>query len=1135
MARLIPESSWRESFLLADGRYDGGKFESLAFQLLEHLHGFGWRQTGGSHDGSRDFEKQDRRGLMWAECKAYSEKLSIYVISPTLVMALIEEPHTVIVISRSELNRNALRHLAAYQMASGKKIITYDGVVLDHAILMTGLYKEYFPDLPAPQHPEPQLEVRCSLTRDALMEPSEEDFAQRVAFTRSTRPIDVVRYGLLRLDFSVKNLSATSGSALKIEMLKETLDSSLRVISFQGHKHASSAALQIPPAGIVRTSLILQPCEARELLRLPKLKITGRGAPTRLIETGKVHVSHLYQIEVVGRSHRHTLEQAGRFLRNRRRGVVVALEGASGTGKSRLLHEVARAGLEEGFRCHFYDPEFEDAKGADHVIRSLIADLSEMPLVISETTESEEDALPSDSRSGSLLTRILYDPGFPIWDHIDSVAEGIVSLLKKRRTLLIIDNIQFTNDQFITLLEALLIHIQHLRDERVALVLSINTDFVRPESRVAALLTKLRAWGADASKSNTALHSRLNDFDTEDVAEFVQSVFSGKTGSGETASLYEKTLELLVRQVQPRPLNLWQSMMYLVDEGIASLEGDRLRISGDESLLSRLTYIPVRLEDLLALRWLRIHENEARGGVAQDELETAVRAAYLLGNDARERLLGLGATQRAIDRLLRAGIFTIRAGDRIQFFHSQVFNFFRTRYFNLDRDTAATLKRSFESLHLTKRKFQQYLILSHFSGDVSGAVLTATVRHMARDGLTIDYWREYTNILLRYLMNPRRALSVTSLKGVTLVSQWQQRLESLPRGATTLREFLTKQVLKNSRNSLPGRTLFDFYIATANACLSTYNDTEALEVIILALGDLEHSHFADAAEHNIALATVLNRKVATLKNFGRVEEALEVGREALKRFREVGHLSMVVETLFDLGSLLMGVSERRAEAWRLLEQGCEEFRLHKESMVDSAPYRYYYVSAELLLRDRRFTEAYNLCAEGARYAERVGIHFWGIRLVLLEVAARLLAGPHSEVEFETINRLLIKARDWANATQAERSRWALAYLDGKFLTQRGEYERAGKAFSEAVASLASRLRTPEQIAWRGSLLCNIAVSCRRYNLTLDEHSVAQLANNAVRAEIMEILAMSDSAFTRYEETYASQALFNYGDETIELP
>jgi tetratricopeptide (TPR) repeat protein len=397
---------------------------------------------------------------------------------------------------------------------------------------------------------------------------------------------------------------------------------------------------------------------------------------------------------------------------------------------------------------------------------------------------------------------------------------------------------------------------------------------------------------------------------------------------------------------------------------------------------------------------------------------------------------------------------------------------------------------------------------------------------MARSGLTVDYWRQYTDIILGYLTGAGRSLSATALTGVALVGEWQQRLESLPKGAATLYEFLSKHVLTASRRSLPGPSLFRFYTATVNACLAVYS---------VALRDLARSRFPGEDRRGEAVAAMLNRKAATLKNFGRVEEALAAGQEALEKFREAGNYSMVVESLFDLASILLRVPERRAEGWQFLEEGCRLFQQHGEVMKEPAPCRYFMVSAELSLHDCRFVEAYQFCVDGARHAERVGNHFWGIRLILTEVAARLLAGPRSAEELETINRLLIRARDWANASQAERSRWALEYLDGKLLTRTGDHARAGKAFSMALDTLARRLRTPEQLASRSSVLRDIAATCRRHKLALDGDSISRLASYAVRGEIEGILTLSDEAFTKFEESRAAESLFSHDGEIIELP
>ena len=1133
MARIIPEASWRKSFRLPDGRYDGRKFENLSLELLESLYGRGWKPTQTTRDGSRDFEKRDGHGWLWAECKAYSDRLSVYVVSPTLVMAIIEDPDTVIVVSRSQLNDNALRHLAAFQKASGKRIVALDGSVLDNAVLGTGLYRTFFPNQSCPRASLSGLQLRYSLTPDALTEAMDTNLVPYITGAQSKRPIQAVRYGLIRIDFSLRNLSSNTAAGIRLELMKEKLDPRLRIVSFGGHRRASCVTLRIPAAGIVQTSLIIQPCEAGELLNLPTVRAIGKGIPDRPIETGTVNVSHLFQIDVAGKGHRRILDQAAAFTRNRRKPVVIVAEGASGTGKSRLMLEIAKVGLEEGFRCHLYDPEYEDAKSADNVVRDIVADVSELPRlssVASQDHHSEE--APSYS---SILARTLYDPSFAFWEHMDDVVSGVISLLSKKPTILIIDNLQFTNDRFAEFLESLILQLQHLGNKNIILVLSINSDFIPPEGKINELATKLRASGADTLRRRTVHYSELKEFDIDDVAEFVGAALSGRESSPKAIRLYERTLDLLIRRVQPRPLNLWQSLMYLADEGVLSLEDDRLKLTGGEQLLSRLDNIPTRLHDLLQLRWARIRKSSKMRGIAEHELDRTVRVAYLLGNDAREQLLTMGATARAIDLLIRAGILASQRGGFIQFFHSQVFNFFRKQFHQLKKGTAVALKSKFQSLGLSSTKFQQYFLLCHFAGAVTSASIVATVRHMEHNGLTADYWRQYTDVLLTYLTDSRRSVSGTVLTGVRLIGDWQQRFESLLQGGRTLRGFLTQRVLKTSRRSVPGEALFEFYTATVNACLALYDDTEALEVTTIALGDLRQIRFENRERRDAFLAAILNRKAATLKNFGRVEDALEAGEEALKRFERIGDHSMMVETLFDLGAVLFGLPSRRTEARKLFDEGSHIYRLHKHAMREPALCRYFYVRAELAIHDHDFTTACDFCKSGAKHAESVGNSFWGIRLLLLEAVAHLLTAGRDKRNLKAVNESLVKARDWANVSHAERSRWAISYLDGKFLVRTGEYARATRAFSEAINALAMKLGTPEQVAWKSPLLRDIAATCRRYGLLLDKATVSLLSNGAVQAEVFEILAMSDETFKAFELRRIPQAAFVYRNEAIESP
>src|SRR5262249_20895449 len=162
---------------------------------------------------------------------------------------------------------------------------------------------------------------------------------------------------------------------------------------------------------------------------------------------------------------------------------------------------------------------------------------------------------------------------------------------------------------------------------------------------------------------NSALHCVLRDFTNADVSEFLAQALSGDRHQAPSIEAFESTLNLLLQNVQPRPLNLWQSVLYLADEGVLVVEDGRLRVCGEETLLHHLQALPSDLQDLLQLRWRRLSARAHEKGITEAELDWALRVAYVLGSESRSHLLGLGAHGHAVEHLVRAGVLAMDPAD----------------------------------------------------------------------------------------------------------------------------------------------------------------------------------------------------------------------------------------------------------------------------------------------------------------------------------------------------------------------------------------------------------------------------------------------------------------------------------------
>ena len=113
---------------------NGREFEKLVRYLLYLMYGKKWRETGGSHDHNRDFWLHLSDQNLWAECKNYSNTISMNILAPTLVMAQIYEVNEILFFSRSNINRFAKDKILAYGEKTHKTIRFFDGENIDELI-----------------------------------------------------------------------------------------------------------------------------------------------------------------------------------------------------------------------------------------------------------------------------------------------------------------------------------------------------------------------------------------------------------------------------------------------------------------------------------------------------------------------------------------------------------------------------------------------------------------------------------------------------------------------------------------------------------------------------------------------------------------------------------------------------------------------------------------------------------------------------------------------------------------------------------------------------------------------------------------------------------------------------------------
>ena len=245
----LTEDFWY-GFKKVDGRYDGNRFEELVAFLLPYLEELNWIQTGGSWDRSRDFEVRANGKYIWAECKMHNSKLSIRAISPTLVMAIIDDADTIFFFSYSKLNTNAYKHLSQFQKETKKQIRVFDDQKLEDLILKNAkCLNEFFPDFTGIETiVGKSLEVSAFFSKDPEVE-----YVDHRNLSETVNTLDngwVMKFSTFCVDIFLKNLNPFNSSKGAIRLLLDNGHTHLALIDKEIRDNDLTLSFDLIGAGV---------------------------------------------------------------------------------------------------------------------------------------------------------------------------------------------------------------------------------------------------------------------------------------------------------------------------------------------------------------------------------------------------------------------------------------------------------------------------------------------------------------------------------------------------------------------------------------------------------------------------------------------------------------------------------------------------------------------------------------------------------------------------------------------------------------------------------------------------------------------------------------------------------------------
>lgn len=370
----------------------GIQFEFAVEMLLHTLfdkEGLYFTGTKLSHDGSKDFWAIDAaQQLWWAECKNYSERISLQQLAPTLIMAELNESSYLLFFSYTDLNKPLKRKIGQYAVRNKKQIRIYAGSVLEYWIVeLWNKIAEGSEKLKTTK-PENCLKADCYHEKNS-------QFINKEFYTGYTS-FDEIRMGeVYNLNVVLQNLSISSAVSVRVEII-ENPDIYNFEITVQGQK-VKYIDVCLLPFELKHVQFIIRPIAYKEKLEFPGITIHNdfNGKSDVFSEPAKVYnCTQRRQVVYQGEQYDQLRKRFIQASNSRNGFAFFLLYGPSGSGKTRATEECIAIYSQKGYSIYDFIHFNRNTEWKD-IIKELVYSLFNIPhdlaldIIISDLSNPE--------------------------------------------------------------------------------------------------------------------------------------------------------------------------------------------------------------------------------------------------------------------------------------------------------------------------------------------------------------------------------------------------------------------------------------------------------------------------------------------------------------------------------------------------------------------------------------------------------------------------------------------------------------------------------------------------------------------------------------------------------------------------
>jgi tetratricopeptide (TPR) repeat protein len=1124
LMRFLTPEHW-VPFQQTDGRFDGVKFEKLVATLLPELYPGEWTPTKYSWDGKKDFYQQRGAERRWAECKAYRDPISINVVSPTLIMALLDDARVILLFSYSRLNKNARLYLGQFASLTSRKIRIFDDEVLEDLILVHADLNTFFPKVARDRLPSLQaITAYARISQDPDIEYQTEN-----VFDADSQDIYLNLLSTFCVDVLVENKSIHSSPVAGVIRLdRNDLTDRFWLFNQDIAEVQASVPFTLQSGESFFKRLYFRARQTGKLAP-PTIEVNVNGQDTQVLSLDPLEVSSILAVPLTGKPQNDALASFQHRVSAIDKPVFCQIYGRSGTGKSRLLREFRDVLLGRGFVTFTFNAENERNSSFDHFVKRLTSTVSKLPMLDHVVRPTAADTGFAAEGSGEALLDLLYcDTSRPSSNPAKTI-KTILTLLISRKVAVVIDNMQFLDASTIDLINTAITETGGMPARNVW-VLCLNTEVVTaemPAANLSARLSSLAAEYPDAAQS-----VKLEGLSNEDARLYLdQALAADASENAERFSVtFPQTTSLILERVGTHPLFLEQALQLAADRGGLGLRSGRLRVIDIGAFHAAIEDLPSRIRQLIAKRWEFVGEKLSDGAVL------LVKALAEFITMPMQLAYTLGVQRDDILTLTSLGLVDISESNEVAFHHRQHYLFFADIYGEAPATLAQMLLEAIETSGRSEQYPFQRVALREGLGQLTDSDLLSIAAVVIDKTNTGPARRRATPLLLEVFNRPDLAVDPrVELQVVNTLCQEVKRHVAFNSAAIAFEKAYSLRRSRQRRYLPYGDDYHRFVHDYANSFFALHRDGEALPLLESSLREFENFQFQSEGTKLLSKGKLLNRLCVALKTIHDLPAAEQIAQESLAIAESLGDTRLTYKNYIDWGYLHHGFYRSNDELARLWGKALEVFQQNASFDPSIAHERASYLlhSAELKILDRDRTGAIETIEEGIRYSRRTLTPFHEVKLLLLRVVADLAWG--TEVNPRILTPWLDKAEDRAVTTRAQRSFWIVFYARAKLDWILKNHEKSSRNFLLALEQIAKILTDPRMEERHEPFFEDLAIHLRMAGHQMSEREMQLIRNSRIRELVRHIVEAAPPSFDDMLNSYTPTATFHDGRYNLPVP